>query len=436
MQATLDGIKLLIFQKKNKFNLGNIVEDSIDIYHIPFVRDSQNYVNASMIITATPTDTTISYKIDIQYLQQQNTNTSISDSAEYFAVYFMFLDNTVFGYNKFKILDTNLFKSNNKKAEYVTIDSMDTGNNSNVWSLITTCINISVTQNSCPYASCSGPNGTCDNCNLCTSTTSYSFCSSNRVEGGGSGNGSTGNPPSGYGNPTGGNGGGTPIGGGSNTGGSGNSPNNVGWIPITIIDDDIVVLAIDSIPQVLSTLCTTQMDSLYQWGISNGFREQSFIIVVKDGIKYPKNFTPGFPTGDKTRVNYTLAAGEQLIAYVHTHAEDTVGYYRTSFSPQDLIEFNKNANTIGYTSLLEVGNARYAFVLEDIPKKNAFNISKQGRHVQLFIALLNTLTSITNGQTKTEQAWMQYLGSASISGIGFYKSSTKRDKNVFTKLNP
>ena len=178
------------------------------------------------------------------------------------------------------------------------------------------------------------------------------------------------------------------------------------------------------------------MDSLYQWGISNGFREQSFIIVVKDGIKYPKNFTPGFPTGDKTRVNYTLAAGEQLIAYVHTHAEDTVGYYRTSFSPQDLIEFNKNANTIGYTSLLEVGNARYAFVLEDIPKKNAFNISKQGRHVQLFIALLNTLTSITNGQTKTEQAWMQYLGSASISGIGFYKSSTKRDKNVFTKLNP
>ncbi|MEQ1554731.1 MAG: hypothetical protein ABL929_11160 [Ferruginibacter sp.] len=262
--------------------------------------------------------------------------------------------------------------------------------------------------------------------------------------GGGSTSGGSGIPTGGGptgptgGGPTGGGsgGGGSPTGGGTSGGGTSNPPNNTGWIPITIIDDDVIVQAIDSIPQVLSTVCSTQMDSLYQWGMTNGFREQSFIIVVKNGIKYPKNFTPGFPTGDKTRVNYTLAPGEQLIAYVHIHSEDTVGYYRTSFSANDLIEFNKNANIIGYTALLEVGNARYAFVLEDVQKKNAFNISKKGMHRQLYEALLNTLSStISNGQTLTEQTWMQYLGSASISGIGFYKSSTKRGKNIFTKLN-
>ena len=33
-------------------------------YIIPFVRDSQNYVNATMVLTTTPTDTTINYLCD------------------------------------------------------------------------------------------------------------------------------------------------------------------------------------------------------------------------------------------------------------------------------------------------------------------------------------------------------------------------------------
>ena len=39
-------------------------ESNSNIYYIPFVRDSQNHVNASMIIETTLTDTTITYLCD------------------------------------------------------------------------------------------------------------------------------------------------------------------------------------------------------------------------------------------------------------------------------------------------------------------------------------------------------------------------------------
>jgi len=208
-----------------------------------------------------------------------------------------------------------------------------------------------------------------------------------------------------------------------------------GWVPIPI-EPPPVGPPTDSIPTNISRACDKEMDSLYQWGMNNQFREQSFIIVKKNGSIYPKNFMHGFPGGDKTRVNYTLEAGEELLAYVHIHAEDTVNFYRSSFSPDDLIEFNSHANFVGYTAIVEVGNARYAFVLEDVQKKSNFNISKMGQHKKLFNAKFNTLTSqYPNGQTCSEQTWIQYLGSASVSGIGFYKA-TSPHKNNYIKLNP
>ena len=170
--------------------------------------------------------------------------------------------------------------------------------------------------------------------------------------------------------------------------------------------------------------------------MNNNFREQSFIVVKKGDSIYSKNFLLGNLSGDMTRVNYLLDVGETLLAFGHTHAEDTVGYYRTSFSPEDLIEFNKNANVVGYTALLEVGNARYAIVIENVQKKTVFNIGKRGNHRRYLNEVLSSLTNqIPNGQIRTEKALVQYLGSASESGIGFYKA-TYPNKNHFTKLNP
>lgn len=200
-------------------------------------------------------------------------------------------------------------------------------------------------------------------------------------------------------------------------------------LPCPLINDTLVLN-----PDSLSVKCSREMDSLYQWGITNGFREQSFILVRKNGNIYPKNFLPGSPGGDETDVNYNLAAGEELLAYVHIHAEDTATEYRTSFSAQDLMEFNKH-NVVGYTAILEVGNARYAFVVENAQLKYNFNIANRGKHKYNFNQLKDSLiNTYPDGQVCTEQIWLHYLGSSSVSGIGFYKA-TAPNKNTFIKLN-
>ncbi|MBK8710279.1 MAG: hypothetical protein IPL97_00090 [Niastella sp.] len=75
------------------------------------MRDSQNYVNASMIIQISPTDTSISYKCDWQFAQMENNPETANGAAEHYAVFFMAMDKLVFGYTKFNITDSNLFRT-------------------------------------------------------------------------------------------------------------------------------------------------------------------------------------------------------------------------------------------------------------------------------------------------------------------------------------
>src|SRR5688572_22288687 len=46
---------------------GRTGADSTNIIYVPFVRDSQNYVNAAMVIKTTGSDTSFSYLCDWQY---------------------------------------------------------------------------------------------------------------------------------------------------------------------------------------------------------------------------------------------------------------------------------------------------------------------------------------------------------------------------------
>lgn len=226
-------------------------------------------------------------------------------------------------------------------------------------------------------------------------------------------------------------------GAGGNSGGSNPSCTTCGvpprgWVAVDDVNDPISPV-MDSIPGILSRVADTQMDSMYLKGLESNFREHGFVVVRKNGMVYTKNLKIGLQS--TVDINYTLASGEELLAYGHIHSEDTVNFYRTSFSVEDLIEFNKNATKLGFTAILEVGNARYAFVVEDLAKKTAFNVAKRG-HKKSFYQLLNSLSSqYSNGQLLTEETWIQYLGSVSLSGIGFYKS-TAPDKNNFIKLNP
>jgi hypothetical protein len=457
-----------LFEQRQNENPSSVSANSINnnsgptdtLILIPLVNVEQQKVTGLLRVVIN-NGIGLNYSLSEYYKNYASGLNNLNSPASQFALLNMYLNKHVYGVKNYTLTDHKLFSSDttHTRSHALEFDDLPPGATNNLFSS-TICINSNITITYCNSEFCF-INGNC----MCIGTSCpdndcgvYTLTISNCT--------TTQGPEW----PTPGNGGSGGGGGGSGsippyypcTNGPSNPPvvvplttnsNNVyqgpalppcpppgpgtGWNPAPPTIPNPPPPS-DSIPNQLSRRVSRELDSLYLWGMNNGYREQSFIIVknTATGAIYPKNFTPGFPNGFQTRVNYTLTNTEQLLAYVHTHAEDTADYYRTAFSPDDLIEFNKNANVVGYTALLEVGNARYAFVLEDVQKKIAFNVSKRGRHVQLFNELLETLTSISNGQIKTEQAWIQYLGSASITGIGFYKSSISSNKNVFTKLNP
>ena len=197
------------------------------IYYVPFVRDNQNFVNAAMLIKISANaDTTFSYIQDCSYKAKQNTATSINDNAEYYAIFFMTLTKNVFGYKKFKITDPDLFKDGNKKNISVTIDNAFTNSNG-AKNLLSSCATTTISWQDCPYTICNGEGGSCDGCDECTSSISWTYC-------GGDGGGW---PTGGGGGNTGGSdGGGSSSGGGSSgggsSGGSSSGGGSSGWAPI------------------------------------------------------------------------------------------------------------------------------------------------------------------------------------------------------------
>jgi len=79
--------------------------NSITITFIPFVRDSQNYVNALMAIRTTASDTSFRYLCDWQYTD----TAAIGMETDAFAFFMMKMDKSVFGHNNFRITDSSIF---------------------------------------------------------------------------------------------------------------------------------------------------------------------------------------------------------------------------------------------------------------------------------------------------------------------------------------
>jgi hypothetical protein len=185
-------------------------QDSATNYIIPFVRDTQNYVNAAMFIKTDKGDTSISYLCDWQY-SKFRTPAQISQAND-IAIFFMLFDRKVYGHQKFDVLDSALFRKNNKKAITISFKNTDSSN-TNGFSTYT-CTSYTITYYHCPapVGSCNGYQGECDGCfDYCRTDDSFTIC--NWV--------ASVSPP---GNDFGG--GGTPPpdnGSGSNIGGSGNN---------------------------------------------------------------------------------------------------------------------------------------------------------------------------------------------------------------------
>lgn len=205
--------KIVTTASKSKIAGRGASDSSLSTFYLPFVRDSQNYVNASMVIKTYPSDTSFSYKCDWQYTERQNNLTSYTDSAEYYAIFFMVLNKAVFGHTQFTITDTSLFKHNSHKPVKIQLDSVYISGRTSFMEPIEICQETTIWYQNCPWnnTTCTGPGGTCDNCWQCTDYISWTYCWTEWIEtGGGGGGGGTGG--SGGSGGTGGSGGGsTPL---------------------------------------------------------------------------------------------------------------------------------------------------------------------------------------------------------------------------------
>lgn len=204
--------KAITTSKRKNFNSNNVIGDSSQTFFIPFVRDSQNYVNASMVINLTPTDTSFFYRCDWEYRLLQN------DGAESLATFFMSLDKVVFNHKKFKIIDSSLFESSHGNALFIRLDTV--GSNytpsNNYWELELMCDWVYTY-----YVACGFPNSPqcingCDACYRCIGFYSTRVCWEEWVWNGG---------------------GGTPGGntGGGNPGGGGSTPPPCDVVPIGLM---------------------------------------------------------------------------------------------------------------------------------------------------------------------------------------------------------
>jgi len=146
--------KILRYKKKNISTTSfgaSAHSDSSEIFYIPFVRDTQNFVNASMIITANSTDTSFEYKCDWQYAQMENDPETANGAAEHYAAFFMAMDKLVFRFTKFNIIDSNLFRTaEHSKTLQVRINS--NSSNNNFYDIIELCDEMVIWYEDCHYA--------------------------------------------------------------------------------------------------------------------------------------------------------------------------------------------------------------------------------------------------------------------------------------------
>jgi len=105
---------------KTKVNSKGATE-ATTIAYIPFVRDAENFVNASIAVRFSPGDTSFWFLCDWQYSRRQfqGSGTMTDSSAEKMALLFMALDQNTFGRNRFDITDMRLFHGSSNYADTV-----------------------------------------------------------------------------------------------------------------------------------------------------------------------------------------------------------------------------------------------------------------------------------------------------------------------------
>lgn len=318
-------------------------EDSVNVVYIPFVRDSQNYVNASMIIRTTPSDTTFRYLCDWEYndygIDTAGTGWNARDIFHVFAM----LDRSVFGRNSFRIKDEYLLTQAEKDyiinmgltfdstvVIYTLQPSQNSSGRNNLLLPVEVCddVMVCIRQQMLGFRiGGSGRSSTYDPCPQGQTPFIFTLCTTVMVEiptGGVGGSGSGGgNPPSG-----GGGGGSTPPDPDCEGSGTGNRSSNYenpcgpGWVPI---DDDPpptedpcstsdAFSGASATSQYIGLSSTVQQFAPFDLNNTNQ-PEQFFVVDIINGSNVPGPIQTSTPNGGS--INQSVTPNTVMV--VHTH---------------------------------------------------------------------------------------------------------------------
>ncbi|MFZ4770081.1 MAG: hypothetical protein ACOYLO_07850 [Ferruginibacter sp.] len=384
--------KAITSLKKNKTqNSRNLVGDSVQTFYIPFVRDSANVVNATMIVTATSTDTSFRYICDWQYLD--TISTGASSRAQ--SLLLMNLDRNVFGERLYKITDTVAFGKNaaQQYPRYIKLSNNNySANNLMVAVTITYCYEYWYDSHQGQLIGCP-PGPSCSDWSLGYTCDDYVFWAYVEDEGG-----------------VGGSGAGTGSGGAGNNGGSIppncnqqpvpfakglNNQSNVvnpcgggGWIPLPIDDDPIPpqnpCAVAQNAAKKLDTLFTKcKADSILSTipNLATETKEKGFPIYKKITISSttPQDTTSTsyssgtIQTGTDSSITISSTTNNLrfLAGLVHTHP-DTGYSAHSSLDLYELIEETLSNNHFQGSFVAAANGDKYAVNVTDYAKAAVF----------------------------------------------------------------
>lgn len=428
--------------------------DSVSLVYIPFVRDSQQYVNASLIIKTTPTDTVYKYLCDWQYkdlgFDTTGTNWNAFDAFLVFAT----LDKNVFNRNRFVIKDSNLLnpvvssllssagkKFDSTKIVYTLEAIQGAGRGSDYWDINTICYQIGACIESTTIRG-----ATVGSCPSNSFWVEWTECYDTWVwieTGGGSGGSGNGN----------GNGGSGTGGGGSGSGSGGGTPPecdpiavkgmNVvpgcdpGWEPEPDEPPISNEQPIDTLLKNYSLLVNKYRDSLSSLCESE-HKERFFNIVEYNSQLDTFRVITGL-SDDEVKPNYNMLGSRILKGSWHYHPKYSDGTPGSWPSGSDVAQLYDKSQ--GFVMLIDTEQGRYALVVENKAKldiwKNIFGNGPKLFPEKVYNAVLSDPRAYSTGNdfvTMTKEIILDKLGNSSICGIGLYQANSYNGTS-FTKIN-
>lgn len=396
---------------------------------IPFVRDSQNYVNSILLFKTSSRDSSYQFLCDWQYASYGfDTSQTKWDASNIFHIFTEF-EKSVFNHTKFIITDTRII-GDTSETVMILLDSTNVlSGRPSILTPITVCTPYTICGQCLAFrtASMAGPE-------FCCFPREATFCSTFWIEDGWT--------PVG-----GGTGGGEPGGGGSdggaytppNCGGEGGRPNvyepcTSGWYPIPIPGDDLP--SPDPTDSILARYSRAIKDTA---------------VYIYDNLSQPNNIEHAL-TGwldnnvvkiyDVRTINDSLNAEPNLmfgqrvnvIFIWHSHVSRSANpAQRGSFSPSD-IDMLRTPRILkqGFVSFADCRNKRYALVITDVDKAQTFFANNNFEKID---SLHNIYQTGANAQIQDENSVIKVIGSYANSGIKFYVSDDPPNFQSWSLLN-